>query len=145
MKERNEQVGDDEHLRRRVKREWIDPVTGRPSAAAFNKEDIMFPGRGGVSVNRSVEDESQRAERLPDGWPASVDANTGDVRKVRNGDGSLLFRVDATPTPDNADHASIVYLAALRPDAHITPSQARQARRRLLAKFRQPGHERNAL
>ena len=106
-----ERVGDDEHLRRRVKREWIDPQTGRPSAAAFSKDDLMFPQRGGgLSVNRSTENEAHRAEHLPDGWPASVDANAGDVRNVRNGGGSPLFRVDATPTPDNADHASIVYL-----------------------------------
>lgn len=141
----SERVADDEHLRRRVKPEWIDPETGRPSAAAFSKEDLMFPQRGGLSVNRSAENEAHRAERLPDGWPASVDANAGDVRKVRSGDGSPLFRVDATPTPDNVDHASIFYLAALCPDARITPSQARRARRLLLTRFKQPGYGQNGL
>ena len=145
MNKCSDRVTDEEHLRRRVKREWIDPQTGRPFAAAFSKEDLMFPERGGVSVNRSAEEEVHRAEHLPAGWPASVDANAGDVRKVRNGDGSALFQVDATPTPDNADHASIVHLAALRPDAHVTPSQARQARRLLQSKFKQPGHGQNAL
>ena len=143
MKKLNENVEDGEYLRRRVKKEWIHLATGRPTEAAFRKEDLMFPDRGGVSVNRSTEDEAHRARHLPDGWPASVDANTGSLREILDQEGAPAFQVDATPTPDNANHASIIYAAALRPDAHISPLQARRARRLLLAKFKRPGFGQN--